>query len=191
MTETKKTCIISFLTLSLLIFTAFFINVKAANAYGDLEVDDTWTVEFKEDSDSQAYEISFKVTEIDGETLKGDINAKGEEHLTDSEDIDSFVWTQDFINQNVEPICTNETKEYGGEELECYVTESLSGYNYLAIAKDTGIVLEIDQSNGPKYKLINWEYEAPLIPGYELPFLFAFSAIGTLGLIHYLKKRNK
>ena len=178
----SKTCLILFLLGFALISTV--LDVRGAGSYGSLEVGEEWTMSYRDSASATAKNVSLRVTHISGAIITGDTS----DASLMSTDFSLMVWTQTFLTGTVAVLATIEWVVYGGVNLTAYVTTTLTGYDSIVVANDTGIVLNITETGGARGEIVSWTYTAALIPGYEVGILVVILGVSILGIIVYMKK---
>ncbi len=197
MRRIKTIVTFSFLLLISASITLYPSEVKGACGNFLVDNGDTWTYSFTGGGTNA--QTAFKITTCSGNTLEGDkyeIGSDDEHEETHNENMASSyvkyagdMSTGSYSASNAD---STETKSYGGRSISCRIFYNVASTDVLIIEAATGIVVE-RETDGKTLMVISWEYltaRGGALPGYDLPLLLGITAIFSIGVIFYIRKKQ-
>ena len=192
MRKIRYIAIFCFLFFTAALITVYPMEVKGANY--NVSVGDTWTSTYT--GGGTNVQTAFKVTSVSSSNCDGNIYEIG------SDDVGEEKTNQNLASSYVKDLIAyagyardgTPTKTYAGRSLTCWqYNNPTTSLDLLIIDSLTGIVVERQFSNGKTEILISWEYlttRAGAVPGYDLPILLSITAIFSIGVIFYIRKKQ-
>ena len=192
MKKIRNIVVFSFILLVSVTFTLYPKEVKGANY--NVSVGDTWTYAYTGGGTNA--QTAIKVTSVSATTCNGDIYEIGSDDEA-SEDKNTNIASSYVKDVNTYSVGTedfDDTYTYGGRSIFCRgYRNPTTSIKFFIIESTTGIVVEREYTDGKELNIVSWDYlttRAGAVPSYDLPILLGITAIFSVGIVFYIRKKQ-